>query len=66
MLVGKLFKCLLGKDGLGSEVVNLKVHEMQSGVVVHKNSAVSVPLCEFMVKPFLHSQRKMVANSLTS
>jgi hypothetical protein len=44
VLGGKLLKCLPGKDGLSGGVVILKVHKMQSGVVVHKNSAVSVPL----------------------
>jgi hypothetical protein len=44
MLGCKLLKRLLGKHGLCGRVVNLEVHEMQSGEVVHKNSAVSVLL----------------------
>ncbi len=28
VLGGKLFKCLLGKDGLSGKVVNLEVHKM--------------------------------------
>ncbi len=44
MLGGKLLELLLGKDGLGSRVVDLEIHETQSRVVAYKNSAVSVPL----------------------
>ncbi len=44
MLGCKLLKCLLGKHGLCGGVVNLEVHETQLGEVVHKNSAISVPL----------------------
>ncbi len=44
MLVCKLLKRLLGKHGLCSAVVNLEVNETQSGEVVHKNSAIPVPL----------------------
>ncbi len=40
----KLLKCLLGKGGLSSRVIDLEVQKTQSGVLVHKNSAVSVPL----------------------
>jgi hypothetical protein len=47
MLSCKLLKHLLGKHGLCSRVINLEVHEMQSGEVVHKDSAISVlPLGE--------------------
>jgi hypothetical protein len=47
MLGCKLLKRLLGKHGLCGRVVNLEVREMQSGEVVHKNSAIPVPLlCE--------------------
>ena len=47
VLGGKLLKCLPGKDGLSGGVVILEVHEMQSGEVVHKSSAIPVPvLCE--------------------
>jgi hypothetical protein len=47
MLGCKFLKRLLGKHGLCSGVVDLEVHEMQSGEVVHKNSAIPVPLlCE--------------------
>ncbi len=47
MLGCKLLKHLLGKDGLCGRVVKLKVHKTQSGVVVYKNSTVSVLLlCE--------------------
>jgi hypothetical protein len=47
MLGCKLLKCLLGKHGLCGGVVNLEVHETQSGEVVHKNSAIPVLLhCE--------------------
>ncbi len=41
MLGGKLLDCLLGKHGLSNGVVDLEMHKMQ---VIHKNSAVSVPL----------------------
>ncbi len=34
MLGGKLLKRLLGKDGLGGEVVDLEMHKMHLGVVV--------------------------------
>jgi hypothetical protein len=44
MLGCKCLKSLLGKHGLCGGVVNLEVHTMQSGEVVHKNSALSVPL----------------------
>jgi hypothetical protein len=44
MLGCKLLKCLLGKHGLCGGVVNLEVHETQLGEVVHKNSAIFVPL----------------------
>jgi hypothetical protein len=44
LLGGKLLKCLLGKDGLSGGGNNLEVHTMQSGVVVKKKRAVSVPL----------------------
>ncbi len=44
MLSCILLKCLLGKHGLCGEVVNLEVHKMQSGEVVHKNSAKSALL----------------------
>jgi hypothetical protein len=44
MLGCKLLKCLLGKHGLCGRVFNLEVRKMQSGEVVHKNSAISVPL----------------------
>ncbi len=44
MLGCKLLKPLLGKHGLCSGVVNLEMHEMQSGEVVHKNSAIPAPL----------------------
>jgi hypothetical protein len=46
LLGGKLLKCLLGKDGLSSKVNNWDVHKTQLGVVVLKNSAVSVPLLD--------------------
>jgi hypothetical protein len=44
VLVGKLLKCLLSKNGLTGRFVDLEMHKTQSGVVVHKNGAVSVPL----------------------
>jgi hypothetical protein len=47
MLGCKLLKCLLDKHGLYGRAVNLEAHEMQVGEVVHKNSAIPVPLlCE--------------------
>jgi hypothetical protein len=44
MLCCKLLKRLFGKYGLCGGVVDLEVQKMQSGEVVHKNSAISVPL----------------------
>jgi hypothetical protein len=44
MLGCKLLKHLLGKHGLCGGVINLEVHKTQSGEVVHKNSAIPVPL----------------------
>jgi hypothetical protein len=44
MLGCKLLKHFCGKHGLCNGVVNLKMNEMQSGEVVHKNSAISVLL----------------------
>ncbi len=44
MLSCKLLKRLLGMHGLCGKVVNLEVHKMQLGEVVHKNSAIPVPL----------------------
>jgi hypothetical protein len=47
MLGCKLLKCLLGKHGCCGGVVDLEVHKMQLREVVHKNSAIPVPLhCE--------------------
>ncbi len=47
MLGCKLLKRLLGKHCLCGGVVNLEVYKMQLGEVVHKNSAIPVPLlCE--------------------
>ncbi len=46
VLGSKLLKCLLGKDGLGGGVIDLLMHEMQLGAVVHKNGGVSVPLLD--------------------
>jgi hypothetical protein len=48
MLSCKLLKCLLGsKHGLWGRVINLEIHETQSGEVAHKNSAIPAPLlCE--------------------
>ncbi len=40
----KALKRLLGKHGLYGKVINLEVHKTQLGEVVHKNSAISVPL----------------------
>ncbi len=44
MLGCKLLKRLLGKLGLCNGVVNLEVYKTQSGEVVHKSSAIPVPL----------------------
>jgi hypothetical protein len=44
VLGSKLLKCLLGKDGFSGRVFKMEVHKTKSGVVVHKNSAVSLPL----------------------
>ncbi len=44
MLGYKLLKRLLSKHGLCSRVINLEVHKMQLGKVVHKNSEIPVPL----------------------
>ncbi len=44
VLGSKPLECLLSKDGHGGGVIDLEMHKMQTGVEIHKNSAVSVPL----------------------
>jgi hypothetical protein len=48
----KVLNLLLGKDVLSGRVSNLEVHKTQTGVLVHKNSAIPVPLlgeCPFQL-----------------
>jgi hypothetical protein len=40
----KLLKRVLGSDSLDGGIINLVMHKMQSGVMVHKNGATPVPL----------------------
>jgi hypothetical protein len=44
VLGSKLLKRLLGGDSLDGGIINLVMHETQSGVMVHKNGATPVPL----------------------
>ena len=44
VLGGKLLKSVLGGDSFDGEIINLVVHETQSGVMVDKDGAASVPL----------------------
>ncbi len=44
VLGGKLPKSVLGGDSFDGGIINLVVHKMQSGVMVDKDGAASVPL----------------------
>jgi hypothetical protein len=44
MLSGELLKCVLGSDSFDGGIINLVVHKTQSGVMVDKDGAASVPL----------------------
>ncbi len=48
VLGGELLKSVLGGNSFDGGIINLVVHKMQSGVMVNKDGAASVPLlCEF-------------------
>ncbi len=44
VLGGKLRKSMLGGDSFDGGIINLVVHETQSGVMLDKDGAASVPL----------------------
>ena len=44
MFSGELLKCVLGSDSFDGGIINLVVHKTQSGVMVDKDGAASVPL----------------------
>ena len=48
MLGGELLKGVLGGNSFDGGIIDLVVHKTQSGVMVNKDGAASVPLlCEF-------------------
>jgi hypothetical protein len=56
VLGGELLKCMLVSDSFDRGIINLVMHKMQSGVMVHKNGAAPVPfLGEF---PFQLGKKK--------